>query len=104
MFKVEKVTDTNGRVIIQDPPIAKFLFQNTVAAWVWLVARLYVGYDLLDAGWHKFNTPAWMDGSGQGIIGFWNGALSVNNGKPVITFDWYRSFIQFLVDSHAEGW
>jgi thiosulfate dehydrogenase [quinone] large subunit len=71
---------------------------------LWLVVRIYVGWDFLDAGWHKFNTAAWMDGSGRGIVGFWQGALAVNNGEPVITYDWYRSFIQFLVDAHAEGW
>ena len=40
MFKVEKVTDDKGRVWIQDPPIARFLFQGTPASWLWLVVRL----------------------------------------------------------------
>jgi thiosulfate dehydrogenase [quinone] large subunit len=105
MFKVQKVTDSNGQVLIQDPPIARFLFQGTIASWFWLVVRIYVGWDFLDAGWHKFQTADWMDGSGRAILGFWNAALGTTPaGKPVITFDWYRSFIQFLVDSHAEGW
>ena len=105
MFKVEKVTDDKGRVWIQDPPIAKFFFQGTAAAWLWLAVRVYVGYDFLIAGWHKFTTPAWMDGSGQGIIGFWKGALGTTaSGAQIITFDWYRSFIQFLVDTNSAGW
>ena len=105
MFKVEKVTDDKGRVWIQDPPIARFFFQSSTAAWLWLVVRVYVGYDFLIAGWHKFTTPAWTDGSGQGIIGFWKGALGTTaSGAPVITFDWYRSFIQFLVDTNSAGW
>ena len=105
MFKVEKVTDEKGRVWIQDPPIARFFFQSTIAAWLWLVVRVYVGYDFLTAGWHKFTTPAWMDGSGQGIIGFWKGALGTTaSGAPVITFDWYRGFLQFLVDTNSAGW
>src|ERR1044071_661908 len=105
MFKVEKVTDDKGRVWIQDPPIARFFFQSTVAAWLWLVVRIYVGYDFLIAGWHKFTTPAWMDGSGQGIMGFWKGALGTTaSGAPVITFDWYRGFLQFLVDTNSAGW
>jgi thiosulfate dehydrogenase (quinone) large subunit len=59
----------------------------------------------LIAGWHKFTTPAWMDGSGAGIIGFWKGALGTTQaGAPVITFDWYRTFIQLLVDSNSAGW
>lgn len=105
MFKVEKVTDEKGQVWIQDPPIARFFFQSTTAAWLWLVVRLYVGYDFVSAGWHKFTTPAWMDGSGQGIMGFWKGALGTTPaGAPVITFDWYRGFIQFLVDTNSAGW
>jgi thiosulfate dehydrogenase (quinone) large subunit len=105
MFKVEKVTDDKGRVWIQDPPIARFFFQSTMAAWLWLVVRVYVGYDFLIAGWHKFTTPAWMDGSGQGIMGFWKGALGTTaSGAPVITFDWYRGFLQFLVDTNSAGW
>ena len=32
-------TDPKGRMLIQDPPIAQFLFQSTAAAWLWLVVR-----------------------------------------------------------------
>src|ERR1700681_902719 len=105
MFKIEKVTDDKGRVLIQDPPIARFFFQNTIVAWLWLAVRVYVGYDFVTAGWHKFTTPAWTDGSGTGIVGFWKGALgSTPSGAPVITFDWYRSFLQYLVDTNSAGW
>ena len=105
MFKVEKVTDERGRVWIQDPPIARFFFQSTTAAWLWLVVRLYVGYEFLTAGWAKLHESVWTDGSGTGILGFWKGALGTTPaGAPVITFDWYRAFIQFMVDSNSAGW
>lgn len=105
MFKVEKVTDEKGRVWIQDPPIARFFFQSTTAGWLWLVVRVYVGYDFLTAGWHKFTTPAWVDGSGQGLLGFWSGAVGTTpTGAPVITFDWFRVFLQFLIDTNSAGW
>ena len=105
MFKVEKVTDANGRVFIQDPPIARFFFQSTLASWLWLAVRLYVGYDFVIAGWHKFTTPEWMNGSGQSILGYWKGALGTTaSGQPIITFDWYRGFIQYLVDTNSAGW
>src|SRR5260370_17472113 len=46
-----------------------------------------------------------MDGSGSGIIGFWKGALGTTpTGAPVITFDWYRGFLQYLVDTNSAGW
>jgi thiosulfate dehydrogenase [quinone] large subunit len=106
MFNIEKVTDANGKVFIQDPPIARFLFQGTIASWLWLVVRVYVGYDFLEAGWHKFTDPAWMNGSGQGILGFWTRAVAIPDApaKPLITFDWYRSFLQFLIDTNSAGW
>ncbi len=104
MFAVKHVTNEKGDILIQDPPIAQFLFSNTKAAWIWLVVRLYIGYEWLEAGWHKFEDPAWMS-TGDGILGFWTRALAVApNGKPVIAYDWYRAFIQFLVDSGAHPW
>src|ERR1044071_9253786 len=89
MFKVEKVTDDKGRVWIQDPPIARFFFQSTMAAWLWLLVRIYVGWDFLEAGWHKFGDPAWMNGSGEGIMGFRTRAVAIPAApaKPLITFD-----------------
>jgi thiosulfate dehydrogenase [quinone] large subunit len=105
MLKVERVANTRGQLLIQDPPIARFLFQSTAASWFWLVVRVFVGWQFLDAGWHKFNTPAWVNGSGDGIIGFWKSALGTTaSGQPVITYDWYRAFLQLLVDNHAQGW
>jgi len=106
MFRVEKAVDAQGHILIQDPPIARFLFQSTAAAWIWLVVRLYVGFEFLEAGWHKFTDPAWMDGSGQGILGFWTRAVAVPDapGRALITFDWYRVFLQSLIDANAAGW
>jgi thiosulfate dehydrogenase [quinone] large subunit len=105
MFAVKHVTDEKGNVLVQDPPIAQFLFQNTKASIIWLVVRLYVAYGFLEAGWHKFNDPAWMGPDGAGILGFWTRAAGVGaNGQPVIAYAWYRAFIQFLIDSNAAPW
>jgi thiosulfate dehydrogenase [quinone] large subunit len=104
MFAVKHVTDGKGNVLVQDPPIAQFLFQNSKAAMIWLVVRLYIGWAWLEAGWHKFEDPAWMS-SGDAILGFWTRALgTAPNGKPIIVYDWYRTFIQFLADSGAHPW
>jgi thiosulfate dehydrogenase [quinone] large subunit len=104
MFAVKHVTDAKGNVLIQDPPIAQFLFQNTKASAIWLAVRLFLAFEWIEAGWHKFTDPAWMD-TGQGILGFWNRALATTpTGAPVISYGWYRAFIQFLVDSGAHPW
>lgn len=105
MLNITKVTDPRGRLLIQDPPIAQLLFQSTLTSPVWLILRVFVGWQFLDASWHKLTTPAWVNGSGQAILGFWQNALATTpSGQPVITYDWYRSFIQFLVGSNAAGW
>ena len=89
---------------IQDPPMAKFLFSDTRLAIVWLIVRLYVGYSWLDAGWHKISGTGWTDG-GSALLGFWKGIVVVpTTGSPKITFDWYRNFIQFLIDNQTYVW
>jgi len=103
-----KIRDTvNRHTVIADPPLARFLFSDTRMAIIWLVVRVYVGYSWLDAGWHKIietgaKTNYFIDG--QGILAFWQriAAIPAASAKPPITYDWYRGFIQFLIDTHAE--
>jgi thiosulfate dehydrogenase [quinone] large subunit len=101
---------------IQDPPFTKFIFGNTGFSIVWLFVRVWLGWQWLNAGLHKvFLTdsttgatlygqinPAWMV-TGEGLKGFWTRALATDP-KPVIYFDWYRGFIQGLVDMQAYTW
>jgi len=88
---------------IEDPPIAKFLFANTTMAWLWLVVRVYLGWQWLEAGLHKM-TPAWLDG-GAALKGFWTGAIALPaEGRPPIAFDWYRDFVAFLLQTESYTW
>ena len=34
---------------LQDPAFARFLFADTRAAWIWLVVRLWLGWEWIDA-------------------------------------------------------
>jgi thiosulfate dehydrogenase [quinone] large subunit len=47
----------NGRpsapVYIEEPAFSKWLFGSSAAAWIWLVARLWLGWEWLQAGWSK---------------------------------------------------
>ena len=91
--------------VISDPPLATFLFSDTRMAVVWLAVRLYVGYAWIEAGLHKVQDPGWVD-TGLSLKGFWLNVtkIPVPPAKPSITFDWYRSFLQFLLDSNAYTW
>jgi len=93
--------------IIADPPLARFLFSDTRMAPVWLLIRIYVGWAWLEAGWHKVETvgPGNYIVDGAGILAFWTriAAIPAAPAKPAITYDWYRGFIQFLIDNHAEA-
>ncbi len=90
------------KVEVTESPIAKFIFSDTRFAIVWLVLRVYLGIQWLQAAEHKITDPAWTQ-TGAALKGFWLGALKVDP-KPVIAFDWYRQFIQFLVDTQSYTW
>ncbi len=93
----------NGRVI-QDPPFIRTLFNDPRAAALWLVLRIWLGYQWIDAALHKIGNPAWVQ-TGDALKGFWTGAVQIPaEGRPPISFDWYRSFIQFLLDTQSYTW
>jgi thiosulfate dehydrogenase [quinone] large subunit len=89
-------------VMMEEPRIARLLFADSRFAWLWLPLRLYLGWTWWDAGWHKFVDPKWIDG-GQALLEFWQRGIKMTP-KPVIAFDWYRWFIEFLVNSDAQTW
>lgn len=93
-------TRTEGQVT--DPAIARWLFSETRLAWIWIPVRFYVAYVWLTSGWGKLNNPAWME-TGEALKGYWLNALKIDP-RPIIYFDWYRQFIQFLVDNQAWVW
>ena len=98
------VLKTESGSIIQDPPLARFLFSDTRFSAVWLVIRVLIGYSWLTSGWGKLNNPAWMQ-TGEALKGFWTNAAAIPEaGRPAISFDWYRSFIQGLLDSGSYVW
>jgi thiosulfate dehydrogenase [quinone] large subunit len=94
--------DAGGATAVPEPAVSRFLFHDTRAAPLWLAVRLYVGAAWLEAGWHKLTGTGWMDG-GAALKGFWTKAVAVDpkTGTGPITYDWYRDFIQYMLD---HGW
>lgn len=90
--------------VVHDPQIVKTLLANPRAAWVWLLVRVWLGYQWIEASLTKLDNPAWMQ-TGAALKTFWSTAVQVPaNVRPPIAFDWYRSFIQYLLDAQAYTW
>ena len=96
--------ETRRLVSITDPPFARALFGDVQYHWIWLIARLWVGYQWVASGAGKLDDPKWME-TGVALKGFWERAVMVPpQGRPPIVFDWYRDFIRFLLDSGSYTW
>lgn len=100
---MRQVRTINGTVI-EEPQIEQFLFNDTRMAVVWLVVRVWLGWQWVTAGWNKVNEEAWV-GGGAALRGYWERAVTVpEQGRPPIAFGWYRDFIQFLLDTESYTW
>jgi thiosulfate dehydrogenase [quinone] large subunit len=98
---VSAVVDVRGRQL-SEPRLVTALFNDTRFSVLWLAVRLYLGYVWLNSGWGKFNNPAWMV-DGKSLAGYWAGAVATQP-TPRITYDWYRGFIQMLIDGGHHVW
>ncbi|MBK8046763.1 MAG: DoxX family membrane protein [Anaerolineales bacterium] len=96
----KSIVNARGEILIPDPPFARFLFSSTRLAWFWLILRVYLGYTWLNSGWGKISGGVWM--TGEPLKGFWTTAVGIpEGGRAPIAFDWYRNFIQLMLD---QGW
>ena len=84
---------------IPDPPITRFLFGDARMAWIWLPIRLWLGWTWLNSGWGKFNNPEWIS-TGERLKASWETSLA----GTAIRFDWYREFLQFMLNAEAYTW
>jgi thiosulfate dehydrogenase (quinone) large subunit len=91
---------------LHDPRPVRAVFSNTVLAPLWLVARVYLGYQWILAGAHKaWGDQRWINQPGPdglALKGFWDKATAIPaQGAPAIKYDWYRTFLTFMSD---HGW
>src|SRR6266568_4292129 len=92
----------NSPTQIPEPPLARFLFADTRLAAVWLILRIYIGWQWLQAGYEKIINPVWT-GSKAGIAlqGFLMGALKKSAGPHPDVSGWYVAFIQGFALHHT---
>ena len=97
------VMDRRSR--IEDPPVAQALFSDVRWAWIWLILRLYLGWQWLSAGWDKLTNPSWVGSdAGKAISGFVQGALGKTTGAHPDVQSWYAAFLQNIVLAHPAFW
>jgi thiosulfate dehydrogenase [quinone] large subunit len=114
-------------VYIEEPPVARWLFASSQAAWIWLVARLWLGWEWFQSGWGKlfggnitWQFWDWGDsaysltgdanigwirssgatGVGDAVAGFAQGAISNAQGPhPDVAYSWYVDFLEWIRDT-----
>ena len=93
-----------ANVQISEPRISRFVFGDTRFSWVWLIVRLYVGYEWFIAGWEKLGNPVWTGAkAGVAVKGFLMGALTKASGEHPDVSGWYASFINNFALHHTVG-
>jgi thiosulfate dehydrogenase [quinone] large subunit len=102
----ERKTPGGETIEIEGPAFTRFLFGNSRAGLFWLPIRLFLGFSWIEAGWHKLTGGGWIDG-GSALAGYWTNAVKIpaeGAGRPPITYEWYRDFINVLLSGHHETW
>lgn len=90
-------------ISIKEPPVAKYFFSNTKAAWLWLIVRIYVGWAWLMAGWGKVGSSEWTgNNAGSSVEGFARGALSKTTGEHPDVQAWYGWFLEQVVIPNSD--
>lgn len=124
-----EATDTRagGPAYIEEPPLARWLFGSSRAAWIWLIARLWLGWEWVQSGWGKvfggnitIRFWEWGDpeysftgdenigwvrasgdtGVGDAVAGFASGAIESAEGPhPDVAYGWYVAFLEWIRDT-----
>jgi thiosulfate dehydrogenase (quinone) large subunit len=96
------VATTDHENLIPEPSITRFLFADTRMAPVWLILRLWLGYQWAHAAWGKWVEGGWVGaGAGEGIKGFAMGASAQTTGEHPQVTGWYATFLKDVVVPNA---
>ncbi len=102
-------------VTFEEPKYTRFLFASPTASWVWALARIYLGYTWLHAGWEKvtgtgggtftwhwaYTSESWIKSS-AGLKGFAGFALKGASGPhAAVNYGWYAAFLRWIERSGA---
>jgi thiosulfate dehydrogenase (quinone) large subunit len=85
---------------IKEPRVARWLFGKPSASYIWLVARLWLGYEWTKAGaskiWGAESAGFWRGGAG--LKGFAEGAIAAHKGAfAQVSYGWWVEFLRDVV-------
>jgi thiosulfate dehydrogenase (quinone) large subunit len=84
---------------------ADWLFRSSAASLIWLVVRVWLGYQWANAGYQKIwgsEKSAFWFGGGAGVKGFATaGVLGSSSGKGGASYGWWAGFLHNFVIPNA---
>lgn len=90
--------------VIEDPKFVQVLFNDVRFSVLWLALRVWLGWQWIESATNKIGVPAWTE-TGEALKGYWERAVAIpESGRPAIAFDWYRDFLQGLLNAEAYTW
>jgi len=94
-----------GREAAQPLGVSEWLYRSHAASILWLVARLWLGYQWLNAGYQKLwgsEKAAFWYGGGAGVKGFATaGVAGSASGKGGASYGWWAGFLHNFVVPNA---
>ena len=89
-------------VQIPEPPLSRFLFADSRLSWLWFLARIYVGWQWIEAGWEKVTGGGWVGTQvGMPLKGFLSESLQKEAGAHPDVSAWYGWFLAHVALPHA---
>ena len=88
---------------IEEPRVARYIFASKAASWVWLIVRLWLGYEWINAGvsklWGAESMAFWR--TGLGVKGFTLGAIAESKGPHAqVSYGWWVAILRHVVLNH----
>jgi thiosulfate dehydrogenase (quinone) large subunit len=104
----------SGRLLAKHRPVdpatehlsvADWLFRSSAASLIWLVARLWLGYQWANAGYQKIwgseRMGFWYN-NGAGVKGFATGGVAASHGATAsVAYGWWAGFLHNFVTPNA---
>lgn len=87
---------------IPEPALSRLLFGDTRLSFLWLLLRIWLGWQWLQAGWGKVGSPAWTgENAGAAVTGYLSRVLAQQEAPG-----WYAWFVENVALPNAAvfGW